>query len=94
MVINNAGLRKFVADFTTSEVVYKQEPSGLRTVTDKMSQLSKMNGMQRKPNTCKRLRMSFSKHPKAFLAAKVHNISSEVVNCGKLLGLTIRKNLT
>ena len=37
LVINNAGLRKFVADFTTSEVVYKQEPSGLRTVTDKMS---------------------------------------------------------
>ena len=94
LVINNAGLRKFVADFTTSEVVYKQELSGVQIVTDEMSQLSKMNRTQRNPNKCKELRISFSKHPKEFRAVKVDNISREVIDCGKLQGLTIRRNLT
>ena len=75
LVINNAGLSKFVADFKTSEVVYKQEPSGVEIGTDEMSQFSKMNIMQRNPNKCKQPRISFSKHPKEFLVVKVHNIN-------------------
>ena len=94
LVINNECLHKFVADFTTSEVLYKQEPRGVQIVTDEMSQMSKMNRMQRNPNKCKELRISFSKHSKEFLEVKLHNISREVVNCRKLLGLTIRRNLT
>ena len=93
-VVKNAGFWKFVDESTAFEVVPKKQPSGAQIIAHQTSKWSKINRTQRNPDKCKQLRISFSKHPKEFLAVKVDNISLEVVKCGKLLSLTSSSNLT
>ena len=94
LVISDHHVCKYVDDTTTSEIVPKDEVSNAQSIADRVMEWSRENRAKLKTSKCKELRISFAKQPAVFDPVVVNGKELEVVNCIKLLGLTISNNLT
>ncbi|XP_028414030.1 uncharacterized protein LOC114537099 [Dendronephthya gigantea] len=92
-VADNKNLWKYVDDSTTSEVINKDQPSIMQAYVNEFSSKSRSDGMQLKESKCKELRISFSTVRESFDPIIINDKNIEVVQCEKLLGLTISDNL-
>ena len=93
LVINDH-VWKYVDDTTTSEIVPKDEVSNAQSIADRVMEWSRENRVHLNLSKCKELRISFAKQPAIFDPVVVNGKELEVVNCVKLLRLTISNNLT
>ena len=94
LVINDHHVWKYVDDTTTSEIVLNDEVSNAQSIVDRVMEWSRENRVHLNPSKCEELRNSFAKLPAVFDPVVVNGKELEVVNCVKLLGLTISNNLT
>ncbi|XP_028410634.1 uncharacterized protein LOC114533324 [Dendronephthya gigantea] len=92
-VADNKNLWKYVDDSTMSEVINKDQPSIMQAYVNEFSSKSRSDGMQLKESKCKELRISFSTVKREFDPIIINDKNIEVVQCEKLLGLTISDNL-
>ena len=92
-VADNKNLWKYVDDSTMSEIINKNQPSTMQARVNEFSSKSRSDGMQLKESKCKELRISFSTAKTEFYPIIINNKEIEVVQCAKLLGVTISDNL-
>ncbi|XP_028414252.1 uncharacterized protein LOC114537310 [Dendronephthya gigantea] len=92
-VADNKNLWKYVDDSTMSEIMNKDQPGIMQAYVNEFSSKSGSDGMQLKESKCKELRISFSNVKREFDAIIINDKNIEVVQCEKLLGLTISDNL-
>ena len=92
--INLPYLWKFVDDITESEIVPKGNASNAQDITDQIIEWSHENRVVLNPDKCKEIRISFTHKPEQFDAITIDGKELESVKSAKLLGLTIRDNLT
>ena len=81
-------------DSTTSEIVLKNGTSKAQDLVDEVIYWSDDNKMQFNAEKCKELRISFNVNPVKMDPIVVNGKNLEVVECIKLLGLTINSKLT
>ena len=81
-------------DSTTSEIVLKNGTSKAQDLVDEVICWSDDNKMQLNAEKCKELRISFNVNPVEMDSIVVNGKNLEVVQCIKMLGLTINSKLT
>ena len=92
--ISQGPLWKYVDDSTTSEIALKNGTSKAQDLVDEVICWSDDNKMQLNAEKCKELRISFNVNPVEMGPIVVNGKNLEVVQCIKLLGLTINSKLT
>ena len=94
LIIDDAHSRKYVDDTTASEIVSKGGTSHAQNIVDQVVTWSSNNRVQLNQDKCKELRISFANQPAIFDPLTINGKELEVVKTVKLLGLTVKDNLT
>ena len=94
LIIDDAHTWKYVDDTTASEIVSKGGTSDARNIVDQVVTWSSNNRVQLNQDKCKELRISFANQPAIFDPLTINGKELEVVKTVKLLGLTVKDNLT
>ena len=92
--ISQGSLWKYVDDSATSEIILKNRTSKAQELVDEVICWSDDNKMHLNAEKCKELRISFNVNPVEMGPIVVNGKNLEVVQCIKLLGLTINSKLT
>ena len=90
----NAQLWKYVDDTTICEIVAKGNESKSQLITNQVIQWPIDNRVQLNNDKCKELRISFAKKSPEFNPILINGEELEIVQCAKLLGVTISHNLS
>ena len=94
LIIDDAHSWKYVDDTTASEIVSKGGTSHAQNIVDQVVTWSSNNRVQLNQDKCKELRISFANQPAIFDPLTINGKELEVVKAVKLLGLTVKDNLT
>ena len=94
LIIDEAHTWKYVDDTTASEIVSKGGTSDAQNIVDQVVTWSSNNRVELNQDKCKELRISFANQPAIFDPLTINGKELEVVKTVKLLGLTVKDNLT